>query len=221
MFPFGFGLSYTSFDYSNLSITTDTVGGKFKCIVSLDIKNTGSVEGAEIAQLYVRDVESSVIRPNKELKAFSKINLAPGQTKTVSMILDINAFAYYSTQKSSFVVDNGNFEIMIGTSSADIKLSGNIRIEDDYLISGTSENVAIHNGFDIYPIPADNVLNFSTDDLSSKGIVEIYDLNGRKLDRFQLNGSADTYNCSKLSGGVYICRFISNNTTVSKRIIIE
>jgi beta-glucosidase len=221
MFPFGYGLSYTNFKYSNLSIVSDTSGGKQKYIVTADIKNTGSIDGAEVVQLYVKDMVSSVPRPDKELKAFSKVNLAPGQTKTVTMVLNMDAFAFYSTLQNSFVVEKGDFEVKVGASSAEINLTGNITISDDYFFTGVSEKKASFDEYNIYPVPASDVLNFSTTSPKSLTQVGIYDINGRKIDSFQLINNSATYNCSKLNNGIYFCRFISENKVFSKKIVIK
>jgi beta-glucosidase len=120
LFPFGFGLSYTSFSYSNLRVTSK---GPAAALVECDITNTGTRPGAEVAQLYVRDAHSSVMRPEKELKGFAKVSLAPGETKTVSIGLNARSFAYYSPEKHSWLVEAGDFGILVGSSSRDIRLS--------------------------------------------------------------------------------------------------
>ena len=122
MFPFGFGLSYTTFKYSNLKVVVSKKGKSPQAMVSFNIRNTGSRDGAEVAQLYVRDVVSPVPRPLKELKGFSKVFLKSGEMKTVTMKLDESAFAYYKTNLKKFGYDPGAFEILIGSSSADIYL---------------------------------------------------------------------------------------------------
>ncbi|RZK77809.1 MAG: hypothetical protein EOO92_12260, partial [Pedobacter sp.] len=122
MFPFGFGLSYTTFKYSNLKVLISKKGKSPQATVSFNIRNTGSRDGAEVAQLYVRDVVSPVPRPLKELKGFSKVFLKSGEMKTVTMKLDESAFAYYKTNLKKFGYDPGVFEILIGSSSANIHL---------------------------------------------------------------------------------------------------
>jgi len=123
LFPFGHGLSYTSFAYSKLQLSADKITAADKLTVSLDLTNTGAVAGKEVVQVYVRDVKSVVARPEKELKAFSKVALAAGETKTVTFTLDQEAFWYFDTAKNSFTVEPGDFEILVGSSSRDIRLS--------------------------------------------------------------------------------------------------
>ena len=126
-FPFGYGLSYTTFAFSNLVITP----GKKTLPVSVqvDIRNTGTMAGAEVVQLYVHDDHSKVERPPKELKGFEKVMLKPGQTKRVTFMLDKRSFAYYDVQRKDWNVDPGNFEIQVGNSSRDIKLTGTVEIK--------------------------------------------------------------------------------------------
>jgi beta-glucosidase len=125
LFPFGYGLSYTSFEYSNIKTYVDGCNVK----VSVNVKNTGSMAGKEVVQLYVRDCESTVIRPVKELRGFEKISLEPNEEKTVSFTLDRRAFAFYSTAIHDWFVESGDFEIMVGKSSRDIVLSETVTIE--------------------------------------------------------------------------------------------
>lgn len=123
MFPFGFGLSYTTFDYSNLKVDKKELSDQETLTVSVDVTNTGKVAGKEIIELYVADKESTVIRPLKELKGFEKVLLQPGETKTVTMTLDWRAFAYYEPKMKDWNVETGEFEILIGKSSEEIVLT--------------------------------------------------------------------------------------------------
>jgi beta-glucosidase len=120
-FPFGFGLSYTTFAYSNANLSATTFNDVDGLTVSVDVTNTGSLAGQEIVQVYVRDPEASVKRPQKELKGFAKVSLNPGETKTVTIPLDFRAFAYYHIDHKTWVAESGEFEILIGASSADIR----------------------------------------------------------------------------------------------------
>ena len=130
LFPFGHGLSYTTFAYSNIKITPTTLpGGGFVVDVSADIKNMGTREGAEVAQLYVSDKEASVKRPLKELKEFQRVVLKPGETKTVNFRLDKRSMAFYDVNKKDWVAEPGEFEILIGSSSQDIRLKGKFVLE--------------------------------------------------------------------------------------------
>ena len=131
LFPFGYGLSYTTFEYSNLTLSSDEIRDTKTLTVSLDVTNTGDREGKEIVQLYVRDKESSVPRPDKELKGFQKVSLKPGETKRVVFCLDKRAFAYYETAIGDWFVEYGEFEILAGASSQDIRLKQSVYVNTD------------------------------------------------------------------------------------------
>ncbi len=118
LYPFGFGLSYTSFEYSDIKVTDDKV--------SFTIKNTGNCDGAEVAQLYVGLPDAKVFRPEKELKGFAKVYLKAGESKEVSIAFDDKTFRYFNVKTNKWEVEDGNYQIMIGASSADIKLTASI-----------------------------------------------------------------------------------------------
>jgi beta-glucosidase len=129
-FPFGHGLSYTSFEYKNLRINADQFHLGETLVVEVDVKNTGNVTGKEIVQLYVHDQEASIARPEKELKAFSKISIKPGQTKTVKFSLDREAFWFYDVVQKDWAIEKGLFEIQVGASSRDIRLRKVVEVVD-------------------------------------------------------------------------------------------
>ena len=122
LFPFGYGLSYTTFQYSNLKISKEKFNENDTLIVSFSVKNTGNVEGKEIAQLYVHDVKSSVPRPVKELKGFEKLDLKPGESKIVEIKLDKRDFSFWNPATKSWFAEKGKFILDVGSSSKDIKL---------------------------------------------------------------------------------------------------
>ena len=128
-FPFGYGLSYTTFAYSNLKLSAAQIKDTDTLTVSVDVTNTGSMAGKEVVQLYVSDVESTVIRPVKELKGFDKVDLQPGETKTVTFTLGKRAFAYWNTQIHDWHVESGEFRILVGKSSRDIQLEETVTVE--------------------------------------------------------------------------------------------
>ena len=126
LFPFGYGLSYTTFKYENIRITSEKISNDEKFTVSVDITNSGERSGAEIVQLYVQDVEPSVKRPLKELKGFKKVLLNPGERGTVTFDLDKSAFSFYDEKHSCWKAEKGAFNILIGSSSRDIRLQNQI-----------------------------------------------------------------------------------------------
>lgn len=119
LFHFGFGLSYTRFEYRNLNI--EEINNK-NVKVSISVTNTGKIKGSEIVQLYVHDVRASVDRPYKELKGFAKVELSPSETKTVTITLDKRAFSFFDTSTNKWITEPGDFELLVGASSKDIKL---------------------------------------------------------------------------------------------------
>ena len=129
LFPFGYGLSYTTFDYSNLHVSADAIRDTDSLLVTVDVSNTGTRAGKEVVQLYVSDRESSVFRPVRELKGFDKVFLSPGETRTVAFTLDKRAFAYWNEQLHDWYVESGVFDIEIGVSSRDIVLRRAVTVE--------------------------------------------------------------------------------------------
>jgi beta-glucosidase len=121
LFPFGHGLSYTAFDYSSLRVAIPSV--------SVDVRNVGGLAGDEVVQLYVREVHPRVKRPAKELRGFERINLQPGETRTVTFDLPRENLAYYDETAHAFVVAPGMFEFQVGSSSADIRLQQQVEVQ--------------------------------------------------------------------------------------------
>lgn len=121
LFSFGHGISYTTFEYGKVSADKKEITPEDKITFTVNVKNTGKREGAEVVQLYIRDIKSSLPRPVKELKGFEKVSLAPGETKTVSFTIDKSALSYFDDAKHAWVAEPGDFEAIIGASSTDIK----------------------------------------------------------------------------------------------------
>ncbi|MBR1763400.1 MAG: glycoside hydrolase family 3 C-terminal domain-containing protein [Eubacterium sp.] len=128
VFPFGFGLSYTTFEYSDLKVSSKSIKDTDTLTVSFKIKNTGDVDGAEIAQLYVADKESTIFRPVKELREFKKVFIKAGEEAEVTFELGKRAFAFYNVNINDWCVESGDFDILIGASSRDIKLSETVEV---------------------------------------------------------------------------------------------
>ncbi len=128
LFPFGFGLSYTQFEYSDLKTNKDSLRDTEPLTLSFKIKNTGAVSGKEIAQIYVKDLHSTLFRPEKELKGFAKVDLEPGEEKVVHITLDQRAFAFYNVNIKDWQVESGTFEIIIAASSRDLRLTAEVEV---------------------------------------------------------------------------------------------
>ncbi|TVT37399.1 glycosyl hydrolase [Hymenobacter setariae] len=123
-FAFGHGLSYTTFEYGKLTVKPAAQ----RATVTLTVRNTGKTAGAEVVQVYVKDLKSAVKRPEKELKGFEKVFLKPGETKTVTMQLPADAFKYYDEAKKQWVLEPGQFEVLVGSSSRDIRQTGSLTL---------------------------------------------------------------------------------------------
>ncbi|KAF8165588.1 glycoside hydrolase family 3 protein [Crassisporium funariophilum] len=134
LFPFGFGLSYAKFEYSGLEISPISAEGDFS--VTFKVTNTGTVEGREVAQIYVSDPQSLLPRPLKELKGFAKTNLAPGETKTLTVSLGRDALSFYNDQEMHWVAEEGTFVIKVGASSVDIRLEGDVQLQKTFTWTG-------------------------------------------------------------------------------------
>jgi beta-glucosidase len=128
LFPFGYGLSYTTFKYANLSVAPVTGAKDAVYTVSFDLTNSGDRAGAEVAQVYVADDHSKIARPAKELKGFVKATLQPGETKRVSVSLDARSFAYFDAAAKQWHITPGTFGILVGGSSDELALKGSVAV---------------------------------------------------------------------------------------------
>ncbi len=130
LFPFGFGLSYTTFSYSPLRLSVQEINPDDTLQVSVDVTNTGLRTGKEVVQLYVRDKQARLQRPEKELKAFAKVHLEPGECKTVTLSIGRSALAYYDDLAHKWVAEAGEFEVLVGASSQDIRATATFVLTD-------------------------------------------------------------------------------------------
>ncbi|MBN1934191.1 MAG: fibronectin type III-like domain-contianing protein, partial [Anaerolineae bacterium] len=129
LYPFGFGLSYTTFTYSDLRLSADRLALGGEVTVSVDVTNTGDRLGDEVVQLYVRHLRSAVERPKKELKGFKRITLQPGETQTVQIPLKAESLAYWEADLGGWHVEADQVRVMVGASSADIRLVTDIVVD--------------------------------------------------------------------------------------------
>ena len=159
LFPFGHGLSYTTFQYSGLRVSRKNIKDTDTLKVTFKVKNTGDVPGAEVAQLYVADRESTIFRPKQELKGFKKVFLAPGEEQSVSIELDKRAFAFWNVRTNDWCVESGAFDILVGASSRDIKLTSSVNV--------TAEECEIPDYRAAAPAYYDNVTAVTRDDFEA------------------------------------------------------
>jgi beta-glucosidase len=129
LYPFGFGLSYTTFKYSNLRASAPQLAGNSEVTMSVDVTNTGSRAGDDVVQMYVKHLGSKVERPREELKGFRRVTLAPGETKTVEMPLKASALAWWDEKLPGFRVESEPVSVMIGNSASDIQTSTTVHVD--------------------------------------------------------------------------------------------
>jgi beta-glucosidase len=147
LFPFGHGLSYTKFEYSDIKVDKKNFTDNDVVKVSFKIKNTGNVTGKEVAQLYINDVKSSLPRPIKELKKFAKIELQPGETKEVSFELNKRDFSFYSAHLHQWIEEVGEFDILVGSSSKDLRLQETVILNSAAYIPKKFDEMSYYSEF--------------------------------------------------------------------------
>jgi beta-glucosidase len=131
LYPFGYGLSYSKFKYSNLRVTPEKISGDETITASVDVKNTSDRAGDEVVQLYTREIHPSVVRASHELRGFQRVSLQPGEMKTVTFSVPAEKLAFYDVTRHAFVVEPGKYEIQIGASSADIREQAKMEVTSE------------------------------------------------------------------------------------------
>ena len=184
LFPFGFGLSYTNFALSNLTLSEKSISLGGSLSISVDVKNTGNCAGAEVVQVYVGREQDAIYRANKELKGFAKVRLEPGEEKTVSIDLCERSFSYYNPKVSDWATEGGEYCILVGTSSKDIVLEETVQVEGDgkeQLMTELKSSAEIY-----YQLPKTDVL-----EIPKEAFVSIY---GGALPKAPARGKPFTVN---------------------------
>ena len=150
LFPFGFGLSYTAFEYGSLQLSQSTLDPHGKVSVSLEVKNTGSRAGQEVVELYAHDPSPQIDKPIRELKGFVKVSLEPGERKTVSLPVKARDFAYFDVPGKQWKADAGDYEIQVGASSRDIRQQATVRLVSTFTeaVPLSSDQLALNGGFE-------------------------------------------------------------------------
>ena len=205
LYPFGYGLSYTTFSYSNLRVAPSTIGPACTCDVKVDIINTGSCAGDEVPQLYIHDGGASVTRPIRQLKGFTRVTLSPGQTRTVTFRLPYWNLAYYDTTARSWAVKQGAFDIMAGSSSQNIKLTTMVTADRNAICATGS----IDNGIAALLAAAPTQfrmlsgmpMTIATRPFIGRGfVINIYNLQGKKLGSIPIGRQAKVRLPSRFAG---------------------
>lgn len=225
LFEFGYGLSYSKFEYSNLnlsSIESDLAVANDTLLVDFDIKNTGNYDGDEVPQLYVVNLSSKFEQPIKSLKGFSRIPVKKGLVSNSSIKLPIGELAYYDSTQMKFVIDTGLYELQVGASSQDIRLRDSIHIKNSKLsIKDTIAEINI----ELFPNPAIDNISFKLKYTPGINyILKIYDILGREISGKELSfdySETRTIDCSDLDRGIYIFKLTAGNKTICKKFILS
>lgn len=189
-YPFGFGLSYTSFEYEHMDVVWDAAAHRGR--VTVTVKNTGDRDGSEVVQLYIGKKNSPILRAPKELKGFAKVFIKAGETKKVDIKLDERSFAYYNTEKHAWTIENGAYEIYIGASSRDIRLEEELYIAGDNQIGSAvllKDEVISEKGYHISDEQFEKLFNGNypkKTDVNEKSVntrlgMALADAKGRKI----------------------------------------
>jgi beta-glucosidase len=150
LYPFGYGLSYSTFDYSNLSVSPAQAGPGDTLQVGVDIRNSGARAGDEVVQLYTKALASKVQRPLQELKRFARVSLQPGETRTVTFSLPVSELNFWDVRRGRFTVEKGTVELRVGASSGDIRLAAQVRVDGDTLPPRNGQGVLRAENYDEY-----------------------------------------------------------------------
>jgi len=186
LYPFGFGLSYTTFEYGNLRISSGTISPGKSITVSVDVKNIGTRSGDEVAQVYIHDKISTLNTANKKLKGFMRVPLKPDETKTVDFALPFEELSNWDTTTHAFVVENGAVQVLVGSSSADIRDSGEI------IVSTVSDSPGVMKRAHFLMAKQKSRNNFRiTVTGAESSRIDILNCNGRLVQSFHQNGSSN------------------------------
>lgn len=211
-YPFGYGLSYTTFNLSDMTIE-ETTQDNFIYKVSCELKNTGAAAGAQVVQLYVgKKGESKVEKPLKELKAFKKVYLEPGESKTVTLFLSKDAFSYFDIDKTAFVMEDGLYEVSLGFSSRELVLKKDLNAENPASVSSTHIT-------DCRLIPS--AVKAGESIRISSGVarrVNVYNITGTSQAYFENTGVIHTHGFSQ---GIYIAYMDINKEKISRKFIVK
>jgi hypothetical protein len=219
LYAFGYGLSYTTFGYANLLSSSASFDARVGVAISAEISNTGNVAGEEVVQMYIRHLNSTVDRPQKELRGFRRIALGPGETKTVTMALPGRYLAYWDSTKATWFIENDNIEVQVGASSADIRLRDTLAVVNGGPVDmasveipysshpGVSRSIPVLSGARMMKKGASTIL-FVRMTGSAAVDMRVYSLTGKLLFRLSRMNLAAGEHCINLpfasAAGVYL-----------------
>jgi beta-glucosidase len=207
-YPFGYGLSYTSYEYANLVISPYKEDPKLTYLISFDVSNTGTIAGKEIAQIYVKSKNSHIFKADKELKGFEKIYIEPGETKTVKVFLPKEAFQFFNVNSGKWEIETGEYEVMVGASSRDI------RLRSDIYVDGSAMNIPDYSTITPSYYSLSNIDDIPLDEFES--------LLGRKVNRYIKPGKGEyTFNtCVNEFDATWFSRWFKKFTVRNSKILL-
>ena len=185
LYPFGYGLSYTTFEYSNLAVSLAQAGLGDTLQVSVDVRNSGARTGDEVVQLYTRALASKVQRPLQELKRFARISLQAGETRTVTFSLPVSELNFWDVRRGRFTVEKGPVELRVGASSSDIRVSAQVQVDGDTLPPRDGQGVLRAENYDEY-----------------SGVLLAQSGDGAQVARFQADGAWLAFREVDFGGGI-------------------
>ncbi|MFA6569829.1 MAG: glycoside hydrolase family 3 C-terminal domain-containing protein [Bacteroidota bacterium] len=223
LYPFGYGLSYTTYNYLSLTVPLDTIElcKKDTIPVIFTIQNSGKLYGEEIVQLYTRKIDSKISQPIKQLKGFKRVQLKAGEVKTDTLLLNLKELYYYDTTNHKYEIEPGDYEIQLGASSQDIRHQKVINIKNCMFDVKEIETKDIDN---IYPNPSDGIINFKLNTIADEAYnLEISDIFGRKLDSDIIQNTLSNKfkaDFNRLNPGVYFIILKNKHQQFCRKFVI-
>jgi beta-glucosidase len=224
LFPFGFGLSYTTFEYNDMTLPISDVDicDKDTIPVNFTITNTGKREGDEVVQLYTVMLDSKQPQPIKQLKGFKRVNLKPGEKKTETFLLNLNELYYYDTTLQKTIIEPGRYEIQMAASSADVKFSKILNLKNCATnLNEQYEDIILT----FYPNPAENIINLKLKSVPVTDFnIHIYSLDGEEVYKGFFKQAASesiSINCSGFGTGMFIAKIEEASNKYYKKFVIS
>lgn len=224
LYPFGYGLSYTKFKYSNLQLPSSVINScnQDSINLTLSVENTGNYDGDEVIQVYINNNDSKFDNAIKSLKAFKRIHLIKNEKRKVNITVYFKDLLVYDSTKHKSILESGSYSVMIGASSVDIRLKGNVKINECL----TDTNIKSDYETILYPNPANDMIYFHVDKplYDNKVFINVFDITGKQMHILvSQDYSNNTFkiDCSYLNTGIYLLRFVSGETFITRKFVVS